>query len=62
MRANFYAMYPVSHLENVPATYMGAFKAPATKGFDNALVHQFPNVTNVDMTTTMPRCSACWTK
>jgi putative ABC transport system permease protein len=53
MRANFYAMYPVSHLENVPATYMGAFKAPPTKGFDNALVHQFPNVTNVDMTTTI---------
>ena len=53
MRANFYAMYPVSQLENVPATYMGAFKAPATKGFDNALVRQFPNVTNVDMTTTI---------
>jgi putative ABC transport system permease protein len=53
MRANFFAMYPVSTLDNVPATYMGAFKAPATKGFDNALVHQFPNVTNVDMTTTI---------
>nr|WP_295782142.1 FtsX-like permease family protein [Rhodoferax sp.] len=53
MRANFFAMYPVSQLENVPATYMGAFKAPPTKGFDNALVHQFPNVTNVDMTTTI---------
>ena len=53
MRANFYAMYPVSHLDNVPTTYMSAFKAPATKGFDNALVHAFPNVTNVDMTTTI---------
>ena len=53
MRANFYAVYPVSHLDNVPATYMGAFKAPPTKGFDNAVVHQFPNVTNVDMTTTI---------
>jgi putative ABC transport system permease protein len=53
MRANFYVMFPVSTLQNVPSTYMGAFKAPPTKGFDNALVRQFPNVTNVDMTTTI---------
>jgi len=53
MRANFFVMYPVSRLDNVPTTYMGAFRAPATKGFDNALVRQFPNVTNVDMTTTI---------
>jgi putative ABC transport system permease protein len=53
MRANFFVMYPVSVLTDVPSTYMGAFKAPATKGFDNALVRQFPNVTNVDMTTTI---------
>ena len=53
MRANFFVMYPVSRLENVPSTYMGAFKAPATPGFDNALVRQFPNVTNVDMSSTI---------
>jgi putative ABC transport system permease protein len=53
MRANFFVMYPVSQMDNVPTTYMGAFKAPATKGFDNALVRQFPNVTNVDMTSTI---------
>ena len=53
MRANFFVMYPVSRLENVPTTFMGAFKAPATQGFDNALVHQFPNVTNVDMSSTI---------
>jgi putative ABC transport system permease protein len=53
MRANFFVMYPVSVLEDVPSTYMGAFKAPPTKGFDNALVRQFPNVTNVDMTSTI---------
>jgi len=53
MRANFFVMYPVSRLENVPSTYMGAFKAPEIKGFDNALVRQFPNITNVDMTTTI---------
>jgi len=53
MRANFFVVFPVAALENVPATFMGAFKAPAIKGFDNALVRQFPNVTNVDMTTTI---------
>lgn len=53
MRANFYVMYPVASLPGVPATYMSAFRAPATRGFDNALVRQFPNVTNVDMSTTI---------
>jgi putative ABC transport system permease protein len=32
---------------------MSAFKAPDAKGFDNALVRQFPNITNVDMTATI---------
>ena len=53
MRANFFVMYPVSTLANVPATYMSAFKAPATPGFDNALVRHFPNITSVDMTSTL---------
>jgi putative ABC transport system permease protein len=53
MRANFFVMYPVSTLPDVPATYMSAYKAPATKGFDNALVRAFPNVTNVDMSLTI---------
>ncbi len=53
MRANFFVMYPVSQLPDVPATYMSAFKAPEIKGFDNALVRQFPNVTNVDMSLTI---------
>lgn len=53
MRANFFVMFPVSTLKDVPSTFMGAFKAPETKGFDNALVRQFPNITNVDMTSTI---------
>ena len=32
---------------------MGAFRAPEVRGFDNALVRAFPNVTNVDMTATI---------
>jgi putative ABC transport system permease protein len=53
MRANFFAMYPVDQLPGVAATYMSAFKAPATPGFDAALVRQFPNITSVDMTATI---------
>ncbi|OIP23984.1 MAG: ABC transporter permease, partial [Comamonadaceae bacterium CG2_30_60_41] len=53
LRANFFAMYPVDQLTGVPATYMSAFKAPASPGFDAALVRQFPNITSVDMTATI---------
>jgi putative ABC transport system permease protein len=37
----------------VPLTYMGAFRAPDLKGFDNALVRSFPNVTAIDMSATI---------
>ncbi|ABD70964.1 protein of unknown function DUF214 [Rhodoferax ferrireducens T118] len=53
MRANFFVMYPVSTLPDVPSTFMSAFKAPATPGFDNTLVRAFPNITSVDMTATL---------
>lgn len=53
MRANFFVMYPVSQLPDVPVTFMGSFRAPERKGFDNELVRSFPNVTNVDMTATI---------
>ena len=53
MRANFFVIYPVNQLKNMPVTFMSAYKAPATAGFDNALVRQFPNITNVDMTSTL---------
>ncbi len=53
MHANFFVMYPVSALPDMPVTFMGAFRAPEQAGFDNALVRAFPNVTNVDMTATI---------
>ncbi len=53
MRANFFAMYPVDNLPNVPATYMTAFRAPADAKFDNALVRSFPNITSIDMSATI---------
>jgi putative ABC transport system permease protein len=53
MRANFFVIYPVSQLGDVAVTYMSAFRAPAAKGFDNELVRRFPNITDVDMTSTI---------
>ncbi len=53
MRANFFVMYPVQRLDQLPATYLSAFKAPVTAGFDNALVRQFPNITLVDLSSTI---------
>jgi len=53
MHANFFVMYTVADMADVPVTYMGAFRAPDVKGFDNALVRTYPNVTNVDMSATI---------
>lgn len=53
MRANFFVMYPVDHLPDVPTTYLAAYRAPDVAGFDNALVRAFPNITNVDMSATL---------
>jgi len=53
MHANFFVIYPVSSLPDVPVTYMTAFRAPDTPGFDNTLVRAFPNVTNVDLSTAL---------
>ncbi len=53
MRANFFAIYPMSKIPDVPMTYIAAYRAPDLKGFDNGLVQRFPNVTNVDMGATI---------
>jgi putative ABC transport system permease protein len=53
MRANFFVMYPVATLADVPATYMASFRAPEAPGFDNRLVRAFPNITSVDMSSTI---------
>jgi putative ABC transport system permease protein len=53
MHANFFVMFPVSALPEVPVTYMTAYRAPEQRGFDNQLVRSFPNVTNVDLSTAL---------
>ncbi|WP_427915142.1 ABC transporter permease [Ramlibacter sp. MMS24-I3-19] len=58
MRANFFVMYPVSRMPDVPETFMTAFRAPGKPGFDNSLVRRFPNITSVDMTSTLDQVQA----
>jgi putative ABC transport system permease protein len=53
MRANFFVMYPVDELPEVPLSYMAAFKTPPQKSFERNLLQQFPNITSVDMRATI---------
>jgi putative ABC transport system permease protein len=49
MRANFFVIYPVDNLPEVPLSYMAAFKTPEVPAFERNLLQQFPNVTSVDL-------------
>lgn len=54
MRVNFFVIFPVADMPSVPTTYISAFRAPVGDlRFDNRLVRQFPNITNVDMSQTI---------
>ncbi|MBV8617734.1 MAG: FtsX-like permease family protein [Curvibacter sp.] len=53
LHANFFVIFPVASLPDLPVTYLAAFRAPAQQGFDNGLVRRFPNITNVDMSSTL---------
>jgi putative ABC transport system permease protein len=49
MRVNFFVMFPRATMDELPVTYISAFRAPDRPGFDNALSRAFPNITNVDV-------------
>ena len=58
MRVNFFVMFPVANVADVPVSYISAFKAPPApakgiQSFDNTLVKAFPNITNIDTTSTL---------
>ena len=58
MRVNFFVMFPVANVADVPVSFISAFKAPLPSGsggqsFDNRLVKAFPNITNIDTTSTV---------
>ena len=50
MRANFFMLFPVAEMPDLPATWLAAFRTPENdRQFERHLVQQFPNVTSVDM-------------
>ena len=53
LHANFFVMFPLAEMPDLPITYLAAYRAPDQPGFDNALVRQFPNITSVDMSSTI---------
>ncbi|MDP4621445.1 MAG: ABC transporter permease, partial [Hydrogenophaga sp.] len=53
MRVNFFVVFTQGQMPDVPLTYISAFQAPPDPGFDNRLVRQFPNITQVDLTQTL---------
>jgi putative ABC transport system permease protein len=49
MRVNFFVMFPLAKMDDVPISFISAFRAPDTAGFDNALARDFPNITNINV-------------
>ncbi len=53
MHANFFVMVPQARMNDLPITYMAAFRAPTNTGFDGALNREFPNITLIDASATL---------
>ena len=50
MRANFFVLFPQAEMPDLPTTWLAAFRTPeGNAGFERAMLQQFPNVTSVDM-------------
>jgi putative ABC transport system permease protein len=50
MRVNFFVMFPRAQLsDDLPVSFISAFRAPPIAGFDNALARDFPNITSIDV-------------
>jgi putative ABC transport system permease protein len=54
MHANFFVMFPLAEMPDLPITYLSAYRAPVNAPeLDNALVRDFPNITSIDMGATL---------
>ena len=49
MRVNFFVLLPTAQVPDAPVSYIAAYRAPETPGFDNAISRDFPNVTSIDV-------------
>jgi putative ABC transport system permease protein len=53
MRVNFFAMFPRAAMPELPTSYIAAFRAPGQAGFDNRLARDFPNITVIDISSSI---------
>jgi putative ABC transport system permease protein len=58
MRVNFFVMFPLAKMEDLPISFISAFHAPDTAGFDNALARDFPNITNLNVSASIAQVQA----
>ncbi|MEO8923820.1 MAG: FtsX-like permease family protein, partial [Caldimonas sp.] len=49
MRVNFFVLFPTAQVPDAPVSFIAAYRAPTTPGFDNALSRDFPNITSIDV-------------
>ena len=49
MRVNFFVLFPTATMVDAPVSYIAAYRAPDTPGFDNAISRDFPNITSIDV-------------
>lgn len=52
MRVNFFVLFPVSQMPDLPATYISAFRSSGA-ALDKRLAREFPNITQVDVGATL---------
>jgi putative ABC transport system permease protein len=63
MRVNFFAMFAAADMPQWPTTFIAAYRSPeqakvGEQSLDNALIHRFPNVTQINTTATLAQVQA----
>ena len=58
MHVNFFVLFPVASMGELPLSYISAFRAPAEPGFDNGLARAFPNITAIDVSASIAQVQA----
>ena len=54
MRVNFFVMFPRARMDDLPLSYISAFRTPdSAPGLDRSLARQFPNLTTVDLSSSL---------
>lgn len=58
MRVNFFVMFPLASMPELPSTFIAAFRAPPGAGLDRQLLRDFPNLTVVDVSAQLRQVQA----